>query len=39
MNDFRKVLDTPYYTYYTVEQGDTFFMGKNKQRFHELINN
>lgn len=25
MNDFRKVLDTPYYTYYTVNEGDTLY--------------
>ena len=30
MNDFRKVLDTPYYTYYAVEQGDTLFIGNNE---------
>lgn len=30
MNDFRKVLDTPYYTYYTVEQGDTLYQISRK---------
>ena len=30
MNDFRKVLDTPYYTYYTVEQGDTLYQISKK---------
>ncbi len=29
MNEFRKVLDTEYYTYYTIESGDTIFMGNN----------
>lgn len=30
MKDFRKVLDTPYYTYYVVEEGDTLFLGNNE---------
>lgn len=30
MNDFRKVLDTEYYTYYTIESGDRVFMGNNE---------
>lgn len=25
MNEFRKVLDTEYYTYYTIESGDTLY--------------
>lgn len=25
MSEFRKVLDTPYYTYYTVNEGDTLY--------------
>lgn len=27
---FRKVMDTEYYTYYTVNKGDTIFMGNNE---------
>ena len=30
MYEFRKVLDTEYYTYYTIESGDTIFMGNNE---------
>ena len=30
MEEFRKVLDTEYYTYYTVLSGDTIFMGDNE---------
>ncbi len=30
MKDFRKVLDTPYYTYYVVEEGDTLYQISRK---------
>lgn len=34
MEEFRKVMDTEYYTYYTVSKGDTFFMGNNEYRLN-----
>lgn len=30
MEEFRKVMDTEYYTYYTVNKGDAIFMGNNE---------